>query len=253
MAREKKKRDPPPAGTWLTTYGDMITLVLCFFVIMFNPDETTMAQLDAISTSLRTGGIGAMAGGLTLSAGRNADLGNTIMSLPSMDRGRNMGTELRRATSVFAPEIRSNKIKVTQDERGLVITLAADAFFEPASARLNIEETRDVLIRLGTYLSSRELMDTRDRDGTERKFRFRIEGHTDSVDVDPTGPWEDNWELSVQRSRVILRYLAALGVDESRFQIAGFAATMPMSSNDTPEGRANNRRVDIVIVNDGHL
>jgi len=248
MARKKKEQEPPPTGTWQTTYGDMITLCLCFFAIMFNPDDTTMAQLDAISTSLRTGGIGAMAGGLTLSAGRNADLGNTIMSLPSMERGNFMGTELRRAVSVFSPEIRSNKVRVTHDERGLVITLAADAFFDPASARINIETTRDVLLRLGTYLSSNELMD---RDG--KKFKFRIEGHTDNVDVDPAGPWEDNWQLSVERSRAILRYLAALGVDERRFQIAGFADTMPLSSNNTPEGLAMNRRVDIIIVNDGHL
>ena len=248
MGRKKKEPEAVPAGTWLTTYGDMITLCLCFFVILFNPDDTTMAQLQAISSSLQSGGIGAMAGGLTVSAGRNADLGNTIMSLPSMDRGRVMGNELRRATSVFSPEIRSNKIKVTQDERGLVITLAADAFFDPASARINIEATRDVLLRLGTYLSSSELMDSGDR-----KFKFRIEGHTDAVDVDPAGPWEDNWHLSVERSRVILRYLAALGVDERRFQISGFADTMPISTNDTPEGRANNRRVDIVIINDGHL
>jgi len=248
MARAKKKRDPPPAGTWLTTYGDMITLVLCFFVIMFNPDETTQAQLDAISASVQSGGIGSAPGGLTLSAGRNADLGNTIMALPSMERGRVMGTAMRRAVSVFSPEIRSQKIKITQDERGLVITLAADAFFNPASARINIEASRDMLMRLGTYLSSNELMDRGDR-----KFKFRIEGHTDAVDVDPYGPWEDNWQLSVERSRAILLYLASLGIDARRFQIAGFADTMPVSSNDTEEGRANNRRVDIIIVNDGHL
>jgi len=243
MARKKKEPEPSPAGTWLTTYGDMITLVLCFFVIMFNPDDTTQAQLDAISTSLRTGGIGAMPGGLTLSAGRNADLGNTIMSLPSMERGRVMGTQLRRAISIFSPEIRSNKIKITHDERGLVITLAGDAFFNPASARINIESTRDILLRLGTYLSSNEL----------RGRKFRIEGHTDAVDVDPYGPWEDNWQLSVERSRAILRYLAAIGIDETRFQIAGFADTMPVSSNATEEGRANNRRVDIIILDEGHL
>ena len=248
MARKRKEAEPPPSGTWLATYGDMITLMLCFFVILFNPDEAPQATLEAISASVQRGGIGAMTGGFTLSAGRNADLGNTIMSLPSMERGRVMGTALRRATSVFSPEINSNKMKITHDERGLVITLAADALFETASARINIEATRDMLLRLGTYLSSNELADTNDR-----KFRFRIEGHTDSVDVDPYGPWEDNWQLSVERSRSILRYLAALGINERRFQIAGFADTMPVSSNDTPEGRRNNRRVDIIILNDGHL
>jgi len=242
MARQKKQEDAIPS-TWLNTYADMITLCLCFFVILFNPDDVTQAQMDAISVSMQTGGIGAMAGGLTLSAGRNADLGNTIMSLPSMERGRLMGTAIRRAVSVFSPEIRSTKIKITHDERGLVITLAGDAFFNPASARINIEATRDILLRLGTYLSSEEL----------RGRRFRIEGHTDAVDVDPSGPWEDNWQLSVERSRSILRYLAALGVDERRFQITGFADTMPTSSNDTEEGRANNRRVDIIILDEGHL
>jgi len=242
MAR-KKKADEPTPSTWLNTYSDMITLCLCFFVILFNPDEVTQAQLDAISDSVRQGGIGSMAGGFTLSAGRNADLGNTIMALPSMERGRVMGTAMRKAVSVFSPEIRSNKIKVTHDERGLVITLAGDAFFYPASARINIEATRDILLRLGTYLASPEL----------RGRKFRIEGHTDDTAVDPNGPWEDNWQLSVERSRAVLRYLSDLGINENNFQIAGFAATVPVSSNDTEEGRANNRRVDVIILDEGHL
>lgn len=243
MARKKKQQEETKAGDWMTTYADMITLCLCFFVILFNPDDVTQAQLDAISTSMRQGGIGAMPGGHTVSAGRAADLGNTIMSLPSMERGRVLGNAMRRAVSVFSPEIRSNKIRVTHDERGLVITLAGDAFFYPASARINIEETRNILLRLGTYLDSPEL--------SGRKFR--IEGHTDSVDVDPHGPWEDNWQLSIERSRSVLRYLSALGISDRRFQIAGFACTVPVASNETEEGRAINRRVDVIILDPGHL
>ncbi|MDR2542701.1 MAG: flagellar motor protein MotB [Treponema sp.] len=243
MARKKKRESDESSGDWMTTYADMITLMLCFFVILFNPDDVTQGQLDAISESMRTGGIGTMAGGMTISPGRNADLGNTIMSLPSMERGRVMGTALRRAVSVFSPEVRTNLIKITHDERGLVITLAGDAFFYSASARINVESTREILLRLGTYLDSYEL---RDR-------RFRIEGHTDSVDVDPSGPWEDNWQLSIERSRAVLRYLAALGINERRFQIAGFSDTAPVASNDTEEGRAANRRVDIIIIDEGHL
>jgi chemotaxis protein MotB len=98
-------------------------------------------------------------------------------------------------------------------------------------------------MRLATYLVSDEI----------QKRKFRIEGHTDAVDVDPAGPWEDNWQLSVERSRAILRYLAALGVDERRFQIAGFADTVPISTNENEEGRALNRRVDVIILDEGHL
>ncbi|MDR1058937.1 MAG: OmpA family protein, partial [Treponema sp.] len=123
--------------------------------------------------------------------------------------------------------------------------LASDAFFNPASARINMEETRDILIRLGALLNSGE-DDMRDR-------KFRIEGHTDDEATDPNGPWQDNWELSTARAIAVLRYLTEIGVDEKRFQVAGFADTMPLSSNLTAEGRANNRRVDVIILDSGHL
>ncbi|MDR1948735.1 MAG: flagellar motor protein MotB [Spirochaetaceae bacterium] len=244
MARKKREGGGGPSGSeWLTTYSDMVTLMLCFFAIMFNPDESSSAQMQQIAASMNTMGLGAMAGGNTLSVGKMADLGNTIASLPSMERGRMLGTALRKAVSLFNPEIKSNKVRVTHDERGLVITLASDAFFRPASARINIEETRDILLRLGTLLASEEL----------RGRKFRIEGHTDQVAVDPAGPWESNWELSAARSIAVLHYLADIGVPENRFQVAGFADTMPVADNSTAEGRAYNRRVDVIILDEGHL
>jgi chemotaxis protein MotB len=239
---KKKREDTLPPDTALNTYADMVTLMLCFFVIFFNPDEVTQAQLDAISTSMQTGGIGAMAGGLTLAAGRAAEMGASIMSLPSQERGRSLGTALRKATSVFSPDVRSNRVVVTHDERGVVITLASDAFFNPASARINIEATRDILLRLGGLLESDEL----------KGRKFRIEGHTDSLDVD-TDVWASNWELSSQRSINILHFLTGFGIDEKRFQVAAFADTVPIATNETPEGRAYNRRVDIIILDDAHL
>jgi chemotaxis protein MotB len=242
MAKKKKREDTLPPDTSLNTYADMVTLMLCFFVIFFNPDEVTQQQLDSISTSIQTGGLGAMAGGMTLASGRSAELGATIMSLPSMERGRSLGTALRKATSVFSPETRSNRLRITVDERGVVITLASDAFFNPASARINIESTRDILLRLGGYLASDELAGR----------KFRIEGHTDNLDVDPT-VWASNWELSSQRSINVLHYLTGLGIEEKRFQVAAFADTAPIASNLTPEGRAYNRRVDIIIIDDAHL
>jgi chemotaxis protein MotB len=240
---KKKKQDEATPDTSLNTYADMVTLMLCFFCIFFNPDEITQQQLDAVSTSMQTGGIGAMAGGLTLMSGRSADLGASIMALPSMEKGRAMGTAFRKAISVFNPEVRSTRLRVTHDERGVVITLASDAFFRPASAQINIEATRDILLRLGSLLDSTDL----------KGRKFRIEGHTDAVDVDPAGPYKSNWELSAARSISILNYLTSLGIDEDRFQVAAFSSTVPIATNDTPEGRAYNRRVDIIILDDAHL
>jgi chemotaxis protein MotB len=83
--------------------------------------------------------------------------------------------------------------------------------------------------------------------------KFRIEGHTDSTPIDPNGPWESNWQLSAMRAINVLHYLTDLGISEKRFQVAGFADTMPVSSDDTPEGRAYNRRVDIIILDEAHF
>jgi len=243
VGKKKKKELGGASQEWLTTYSDMVTLMLCFFVALFNPDEVDPAQLAAMISAFTNLGQGASTGGNTLSVGKSADLGNTINSLPAMDRGRSLGTSLRRAVSLFQTEVKSNKVKVTSEERGLVISLASDAFFNPASARVNIEETREILLRLASLLNSNEVGGR----------KIRIEGHTDAIDVDPAGPWQDNWQLSTERARAVLRYLTDFGVSENRFQIAGFADTMPVSSNLTPEGRAYNRRVDIVIIDEGHL
>lgn len=243
MPKKKKEEGSAGAPEWIVTYSDMVTLLLCFFVALFNTSQVDEVQLQQMISSLNNIGMGAAEGGATLSAGRNADLGNTIMSLPSMERGRSLATAKKKATSLFAPEIKSNKIRVSTDERGLVISLASDAFFSPASAQLNIEQTRDIMIRLATLLSSNDLAGR----------KFRIEGHTDSAPIDPKGPWKSNWELSATRSINVLHFLTDLGVDEKRFQVAGFADTVPLASNDTAEGRAYNRRVDIVILDSGHL
>ena len=239
----KKKREAEEAkGEWIVTYSDMVTLMLCFFVALFNPDDSDPVQLQQMISAFNAIGMGASTGGNTIAPGKSADLGNTIMSLPSMDRGRNLGTALRRAMSLFEPEVKSNKVRVTHDERGVIISLASDLFFGPASAAINYEDSRDILLRLGSMLNSQELAGR----------RFRIEGHTDGSDTDPT-IWPSNWELSTARSLAVLHYLADIGVDENRFQVAGFAATMPISRDDTAEGRMNNRRVDIVILDEAHL
>ncbi|MDR2470758.1 MAG: flagellar motor protein MotB [Treponema sp.] len=239
----KKKREAEEAkGEWIVTYSDMVTLMLCFFVALFNPDDSDPVQLQQMISAFNAIGMGASTGGNTIAPGKSADLGNTIMSLPSMDRGRNLGTALRRAMSLFEPEVKSNKVRVTHDERGVVISLASDLFFGPASADINYEDSRDILLRLGSMLNSQEVAGR----------RFRVEGHTDGSDTDPD-IWPSNWELSTARSLAVLHYLADIGVDENRFQVAGFAATMPISRDDTAEGRMNNRRVDIVILDDAHL
>ena len=148
----------------------------------------------------------------------------------------------KKAISLFAPEIHSAKITISSDERGLVITLASDAFFEEGSAELNIDETREVVMKLSKFFQEPQL----------KNRRFRIEGHTDSTPVS-NDLYPSNWELSAARALNTLHFLADFGVDEKKFSIAGYADTRPVFSNDTKEGQAYNRRVDIIILDDGHF
>ena len=240
MARKKKGDGGGAQSLWLTTYADMVTLMLCFFVMLFEPAEIDITSLQDLSASISGDPTG---GGSSLSLGKLADLGNNISSLPAMDKGKSLGTALKKAVSLFAPEIKTNKIAITSDERGVVISLASDTFFQPGSADLNIEETRDALLRLAEFLNGEDISDR----------RFRIEGHTDSTALTQGDQWASNWELSSMRAINVLHYMTDFGVSEKRFSVAGYADTRPFASNDTAEGRAYNRRVDVIILDDAHF
>lgn len=239
----KAKEPEKPSSAWLGTYGDMITLMLCFFVMLYNPSEIDVTQMATITQSLQMQETESVTGGLSLSAGQLSDLGNNINSLPSLEKGKSLGLAKKKAVSLFAPDIKSNRITITSDERGLIITLLSDNYFEEGSAELNINETRQTLLRLAEFFKSDEL----------KGRRFRIEGHTDNVPVPENSIYPSNWELSVARAVNVLHYLADYGVKEDNFSVAGYADTRPKFSNDTAEGRAYNRRVDIIILDEGHF
>lgn len=268
MGKKQSRKPDPPSTAWMGTYGDMITLMLCFFVMLYNPSEVDVTQLATITESLQMNQTETPSGGMSLSAGRLADLGNTISALPSLEKGKSLGTAMKKAVSLFAPDVKSNRITITSDERGVVISLASDAFFRRGSAELNIDETRDTLLHLSEFFNYPEL----------KKRRFRIEGHTDNTpvtqfqmnetendvedaetdennntNVNQTQKFNSNWELSAQRAINVLYYLADFGVDENKFSVAGYADTRPKFDNSTPEGQAYNRRVDIIILDEGHF
>ena len=239
MAREKKEPEKPSTA-WQGTYGDMITLMLCFFVMLYDPSESDAVQMAALSASLSNNNPG---GGISVSPGSLADLGNVVSALPSIEKGNKLGPAMKKAISSFAPEVKSNKITITSDERGIIISLASDSFFEEGSADINIEDSRETLLRLSKFFEAPEVAGR----------RWRIEGHTDNRPVTNGGVFPSNWELSAARAANVLHYLSDFGVNEQQFSIAGYADTRPKFSNDTAEGRAYNRRVDVIILDDGHF
>jgi len=237
--KQKKQDEGSPA--WLLSWGDLTTLMLTFFVMMYDTGSIDQVELEIVLSQFQ--GQGTQVGGNTLSKGKLAELGNTIASLPSMEKGSSLAKAKQAAISTFQPELKTKKVRVKEDERGLVISLASDAFFKQGSAEINIEESRAMLQNLAQLLNSPEV--------SGRKFR--IEGHTDNLPTEAKGPFPTNWELSATRSANVLHYLVDFGVKESQFQVVGLADTVPLATNDTEDGRAYNRRVDLIILSEGHL
>ncbi len=244
MGEGKKCPKCPPEGApeWMLTYGDMVTLMLAFFVTMFSVQDTVdVVELKIIQSAFM--GVGNFNGGNTLQEGLLAELGNSIDSLPASTRGRTLDRARKAALSQFQSEITQGKVRVLEDNRGLVISVASDAFFEEGSAEINMDLARDLLSRIAGILNSPVVGDR----------PFRIEGHTDNTATD-LNKFPSNWELSAARATNVLRRLLDYGSDETRFSVAGYADTRPLQGTDftTPEGKAANRRVDIVILAEGH-
>ncbi len=238
---KRKERKQEGAPEWMTTYGDMTTLLLTFFVLLFTTATIDGYELELILAAFP--GLGTLDGGQTLEVGPLAELGNTVMTLPSRRAGRALDEAREQAVSLFEPEVESDRVRVTRDERGLVISLAADAFFERESADVNMEEARSVLRNLSMLLRSDAVADR----------RFRVEGHTDNVPPPPGAEYPDNWTLASARGLAVLEYLVDFGAPEERFQVMSLGEHSPLFDNETPEGRAYNRRVDVIILSEGNL
>ena len=235
--KKKKKEEEEGSPAWMVSYGDLTTLLLTFFVMMFTTATIDGREMQLILSAFQ-GSFGLLPGGKTLSVGELAEMGNVIESLPANERGRGMAKAIKEAQSIFHPEIKTRKVVITVDERGIVISLASDAYFKQASAELDIERAREVLEKIAELITQTDYKDK----------HIRIEGHTDDRSTDPDGPWLSNWHLSTARALNVLGYLVDFGADPQRMSVVGYGEYKPIFSNDTEEGRSKNRRVDIVIL-----
>lgn len=242
---DKAEVPGPSAPLWLQTYGDFVTLVLTFFVLLLSTlsESINDSSIQLLATAFQ-GSFGVMPGGSTLSQSKLVYGGANVETLPSSDRGFSVGKNIDKAISILDSEIKTQKIKVTENEKGFVITLGADKYFESGSTNLiDTQSTTETFIKLASILSS-------------VPNDIRIEGHTDSGAIIPGSRAEkifgNNWGLSSARAIVILEKLFDNDrtgmLNKNKFSVAGYGDTRPVASNDLPEGRALNRRVDIVIV-----
>lgn len=253
MARRTKRADHVNHERWLISYADFITLLFAFFVVMFASSQTDKSRAQQISAAVKEalehGGVPAVVheilGGTVDDKGKgNAMMkgpGGSQKQLPSkteVPESKVSVTDLMPSMTylnqALAEEIKAGKVEVHLDARGLVVSLRQAAFFPSGG---------DDIAAPGLKSIEKIAKTIRDLPNP-----VRLEGHTDSIPIH-SQRFPSNWELSTARSIAMLQlFISQYGISVDRFAVAGYAETKPIDTNDTVEGRAHNRRVDIVIL-----
>lgn len=239
MARRKKGGGGGGGeGSWLNTYADMVTLLLCFFVLLFAFSSLDTQKFDALAASLQTA-FNIQPGGLTpdnapnIEAGRMLDgAGDTRVVTTS-----NLTQVSHQVLSMIQQAIKEmnleSEIETWVDERGIIVSISEQLLFDEGSAKIH-PEARRILYKIGSILQV-------------LPNRLDIEGHTDP-NLPVNSIYIDNWGLSSARAARVTGYLAdTVGISPTRMKAVGLSSTMPKIPNDSPSNMRLNRRVDIII------
>lgn len=246
MARKKEHEKEPNHERWLVSYADFITLLFAVFVTLYAMSQTDKKKAEEVLASMRES-----FGYSTTSAGAKPTVidAGSMSVIPSMHkmtqapkRGKSRGTEQDfRATkaSIEAYLMKmgaQNKVSISVNQRGLVVSLKEAGFFDSGSASLKSGSytlLNDVVASLASYSNN-----------------VRVEGHTDNVPIS-SAAYPSNWELSTARATNVLRYLVKQeDFDPAKVSAAGYGEYRPVADNTDEDGRAKNRRVDIVLLNE---
>jgi len=245
MARKRApaipRKEKDRSERWLLTYADMITLLLLFFIILYSMSSISAAKFQQVSqafASIFNAGPFALfdtksAGGAGVLEGLTP--GQQVQSSRGGPQQGTGGASMLRTQAVSALQnlVKAGKVKVIPTENGFAISLISDTYFGSASATL-APDAMPVLQQVAEFLG-----------GISNSIV--VEGYTDNIPPD-TKKWTSNWQLSSERSLAVLQTIEDYGVPTDRLSSSAYGETRPVQSNDTAEGRAFNRRVDIVIV-----
>jgi chemotaxis protein MotB len=252
---------------WLLTYADMITLLMALFMVLFSISSVNISKYKTLQQSLKaafsgsvlSGGKAIMQTGAQSTSAHNpsaAPVPSIVPLTPAVPKPRDTSAAQISKAMLAASGAQqeqasfralkakldayarahglSKQIKTIIDRRGLVVRVLTDKLlFDSGSASLQ-PAGLPLLQELGSLLN------------VDRTHPITVEGNTDNQPI-ASPQFPSNWELSTDRATTVVRYLIAHGVVQQRLAAAGYAALHPLASNATATGRAQNRRVDIVL------
>jgi chemotaxis protein MotB len=231
---------------WLISYADFITLLFAFFVVLYafaKADQKRQTEVSqAIDTAFKSLGLFANASRTpdnkaASSASEQAAMAMNIVMGEDVLAPAQVKDDLDRMKrdldQRLSNQVAQHTVAIRIGKDGLVISLREAGFFDSGAA-MPRKESLETMKQISAELA-------------QMPYDLRVEGHTDNVPIH-TAAFDSNWELSSARATNIARVLLALhAVTPDRLSAAGYAEFHPVDTNDTAEGRARNRRVDLVV------
>lgn len=259
MAVRKKHEEHQNHEAWAIPYGDLITLLLAFFVVMYSMSSINEDKYRVLSDSLVAAfrgtpttptpvhfenaerGPDSKSGSVAIGRSRQATASeaNRIQALKAQKSQNPPGDPealVRMASAVkeaLQDLIDAGSVRVRESEMWLEIEINADILY-PSGIAQTTKESAPILDRLATILAP-------------FPNAIRVEGHTDTQPI-RTAVFPSNWELSAARAANVVQRFTRAGVDPLRMEVTGLGEYHPVASNDTAEGRNRNRRVTIVVL-----
>ena len=237
MRRRNKSERHANHERWLVSYADFITLLFAFFVVMYSTAQVDKQKVGKLALSIQVAfdQLGVFPGSATPSSppGMNPPPAHNLQPL-APGSSENMAALQGELEKSLEAEIARNEVAIRKVPDGLVISLREVGFFNTGSATMQARADEAFGRIAGLLL--------------RYPHRIRIEGHTDNVPIH-NSQFASNWQLSTARATELVQTL----IDEYQFpperlSASGYAQYHPVASNDSVEGRAQNRRVDVLVL-----
>ena len=243
MARKHKHEEHENHERWLVSYADFITLLFAFFVVMYAISTLNEGKYrvlsDALGVAFRNDKV------VTAQSNGMAPINRTSPSVMPPRPGMKVPDPLRREQErklldlagkikeALAPLVKTGQVRLTQLPRGIAVEINASVLFAPGQAQLQAESIAALEAVAAVLAPTPDAV--------------QVEGHTDNLPI-ASAQFPSNWELASARASSVVRLFVATGVSPGRLTASGYADNRPMEPNDTPEGRARNRRVTLMII-----
>jgi len=219
---------------WLAAFGDLMSLLLCFFVLLLS-----MSSMDAKKISEA---IGSLSGAMSvLEGGTKTEISKQRIQestpIESQDETSEMVNRVQQAAgdaNEMMEQTQGPTITVEEAQEGFVIELPAALLFKAGSATIENQDALLFLKRIALII-----------DELPNDMMVSVQGHTDKGAPGKSSPFKDNWELSTARAISVLHELLLDGVEPARVSASGYAEFKPVATNATKTGREKNRRVEL--------